>query len=114
MIIQEILNLIDGQLITGKTDVSKEFSHGFASDLMSDVLTCDIDSALLITGLANLQTIRTAEMSDIGCIILARNKKASDEMIQLATYNHICLIETSWSLFKVVGTLYGQGLKPVY
>jgi hypothetical protein len=49
----------------------------FASDLMSDVLTLKNDNLVLITGLATLQTIRTAEMADINCIIFVRNKKVS-------------------------------------
>jgi hypothetical protein len=51
---------------------------------MSDVLTLDQDNVVLITGLATLQTIRTAEMADINCIIFVRNKRATSEMIRLA------------------------------
>jgi hypothetical protein len=56
----------------------------FSSDLMSDVLTLDEDNILLITGLANLQLISTAEMADINAVLLARGKQASTEMIELA------------------------------
>jgi hypothetical protein len=44
----------------------------FASDLMSDVLTLDCNGVLLVTGLCNMQTIRTAEMADVSCILFVR------------------------------------------
>ena len=42
---------------------------------MSEVLTIDSENLILITGLVNVQTIRTCEMLDIQNIIIVRNKK---------------------------------------
>ncbi len=114
MDIQTILTQLNGTLITCKRPVSTEYKNAFASDLMSDVLTVDAENTLLITGLANIQTIRTAEMSDIDCIIIARNKKSNEEMIALANHSNICIIETPYSVFRVAGILYQLGLKPLY
>ena len=69
---------------------------------------------LLITGLANIQLIRTAEMADIEVVLLGRGKKATKEMIDLANENGIVILETPYSLFKAGGLLYENGLKPVY
>ena len=79
---------------------------GYSSDLMSDVLTLDTDNLVLLTGLVNLQAIRTAEMADIKAIVFVRNKKASQEMIDLARENGICLLESPYSLFKSSGMLF--------
>ena len=76
MKIHDIINLIGGTVVEGKQFLDKEITHVFASDLMSDVLTLNTDeSLLLVTGLANLQTIRTCEMSDIKTVIFVRGKK---------------------------------------
>ncbi|HAM99648.1 MAG TPA: hypothetical protein DCQ26_13655 [Marinilabiliales bacterium] len=114
MDIHAILKLLNGTLVAGQLDNTTGFENAFASDLMSDVLTVDADNTLLITGLANIQTIRTAEMSDIECIIVARNKRATEEMIELANHSHICIIETPFSVFRVAGLLFQYGLKPLY
>lgn len=111
---REIASLINGTLITPGMDDEKPFTMAFASDLMSDVLTVDCSNLLLITGLLNVQTIRTAEMSEIGCIVLVRNKKATPEMIALAAESNICLIESPYSLFRASGLLYQSGINPVY
>lgn len=86
----------------------------FSSDLMSDVLTLDEENILLISGLANVQLIRTAEMADISAVLLARNKKATPEMIELANENGLVILETPFSIYKASGVLYANGLKEVY
>ncbi len=114
MNIKEVVDIIGGKLICGESMINTEIERGFASDLMSDVLTLDSDNVLLITGLANLQAIRTAEMSDISCIVFARNKKITEEMMELAKENNIILIECASSVFKTAGKLYKAGIKPVF
>jgi hypothetical protein len=81
---------------------------------MSDVLTILEDNIIMITGLSSVQAIRTAEMSDIRNILLVRNKKPSDAMIEIAEELGISISSTPYSLFRASGVLYGAGLKPVY
>lgn len=90
------------------------FEYAFASDLMSDVLTTQTDGMLLLTGLSNLQTIRTAEMSDVQGIVIVRGKEITPDMIELAEENEIVLFACKNSLYKVSGILYEKGLKPLF
>jgi hypothetical protein len=53
-------------------------------------------------------------MADIDCIVFARKKKASPDIIYLAKENNIAIIECSYSMFKTCGLLFSAGLKPVY
>ena len=112
--IGNIAELLKAKVLTPELDLSSEVKHAFASDLMSDVLTGDYEQTILITGLSNLQSIRTAEMSDIREVIIGRNKEVSKEMIQLAHESDIVLIQSSYSLYKISGILYDAGIKPVY
>jgi hypothetical protein len=112
MNISLIIELLDAQVVSGKIE-GEVVEKGFCSDLMSDVLTLDTDKMLLVTGMANLQTIRTAEMADIHFILLVRNKKASKEMVKLAKESGIVILESAMS-FRCCGILYNAGLKPVY
>ncbi len=114
MKLQEIAGTIDGKIITSVHNGSMEYKMAFASDLMSDVLTLSDDNLVLITGLANMQTIRTAEMADINCIIFVRNKKVTKEMAELAKESGIDIIECSYSMFRTSGLLFKSGLQPVY
>jgi ribulose 1,5-bisphosphate synthetase/thiazole synthase len=114
MVLSEVAEISGGRVITSHFNTGVEVEYAFASDLMSDVLTTDIHNLLLVTGLSNLQTIRTAEMADIFGIVLVRGKKATDEMKRLAGEHGIVIIETGWSMFRVCVALGSAGLKPVF
>ncbi|MBK7174874.1 MAG: hypothetical protein IPH84_16975 [Bacteroidales bacterium] len=114
MKLSEIAVILDAKVICGKEHLQREISHVFASDLMSDVLTLDSANLLLLTGLTNIQTIRTSEMADITNIVLVRDKKADPEMLRLAEENGMVMLECSYSMFRSCGLLYNAGLKPVY
>jgi hypothetical protein len=112
MTTSEIAELIDGRVICSEENVSVEYA--FSSDLMSDVLTIEKENLVLITGLTNLQTIRTSEMSEIDCIVFARAKKIADDIVSLARENKMTLIESPYSVFHISGELYKAGIKPIY
>jgi predicted transcriptional regulator len=114
MKLSEVIEAIDGQALCCKDLLDKEVKFGFSSDLMSDVLTLRDDDILLITGLANIQSIRTAELSDINAIVLVRNKAANQAMIDMATDSDIMIITTKYSMFKTSGLLFDKGLSPIY
>jgi predicted transcriptional regulator len=114
MRVAEIADKLNAQILTKGADLQKEIEYAFSSDLMSDVLTRDYERTVLITGLANVQAIRTAEVSDIELIIIARNKEVGQEMIALAEEGGITLMKCSYSLFRISGILYVAGIKPVF
>lgn len=114
MKLSEIINLTNARLVAGKDIESHDLKKAFSSDLMSDVLTLDEEHILLITGLANVQLVRTAEMADIEVVLLSRNKRATPEMIDLANETGLVLLETPYSIFRASGILYEAGLLPVY
>lgn len=112
--IRKIAELLDAQVVCGDDLIDNEVMYAFASDLMSDVLTLESEHLVLITGLTNMQTVRTAEMADINCIVFVRGKRATPEMIDLANENNTVLIECDYSMFKTIGMLYEAGVCPVY
>lgn len=116
MKVLEIAEIVDATIVTNRvcSNRAEVFKHGFASDLMSDVLRLTAENTVLITGLCNVQTIRTAEMAEIKLIILSRGKKADETMIRLADENDICVLETPHSVYKVCGQLYNKGILPIY
>lgn len=114
MVLKDLCGLINGSVICGAGRLDENVDYGFASDLMSDVLTLKTRDLILITGLANIQAVRTAEMSDVSYMVVCRGKKPTPDMVELAEDNDIVLIESPFSLFKCAGLLYAAGLKEVY
>jgi predicted transcriptional regulator len=114
MKIKEIMELTAARCVSGDPETHLNITHGFACDLMSDVLTLDAKDLLLITGLCNTQTIRTAEMADVKCVLVVRGKIAGDDMRELAEESDIILLESPYSMFRAVSQLAGEGMKPVF
>lgn len=111
MRLYEIMDLLHAELITENGNLNTEFNYAFGCDLMSDVLALLNEDVLLLTGLANIQTIRTAEMKDIKCIVFVRNKKPDKQVAKLAEEKNIVLISTSLTLFTSCGILYVNGMQ---
>ena len=94
--------------------LNKEYEYIFAADLMSDALAMvntHNDTTILITGLINAQSLRTAEMLDISMIIYVRNKRPSDDDLELAKEMEFNLFTTEDTMFECCGKLYALGLK---
>ena len=113
MTLREIVKLLDAEVCVGEGRLDEDVTKAFASDLMSDVLTLK-DTPILVTGLCNVQTIRTCDMAGLEVAIIVRNKKPSEEMLELAEENDMTIIACPYSLFKACGLLYNAGLQPLY
>ncbi len=114
MKLHNIVTLLNAKAMSNNYNAEKLIEKGLSSDLMSDVLTVDTKNMVLLTGLSNLQTIRTAEMAEVDVVVVVRNKSVSEEMIALAEENDIVLLSCGYSLFKATGILFNAGLEPVY
>jgi hypothetical protein len=94
--------------------LQREYHYVFCTDLMSDALAMIVtncNQTLLITGLANAQSLRTAEMMDIQTIVYCRNKHLSEDNIDLAASMELNIFSTPLSMFDSGGILYKEGLK---
>lgn len=111
MKISEIRDLIGAQLLVGDDLLESDVSYAFCSDMMSDVLAYVKDRGVMITGLVNPQVIRTANMMDMVCIVFARGKKPTEEMIELAKECGVAVMCTDKRAFETCGLLYSAGLE---
>ena len=113
MTLKEIATLLNAKVVLGEEHMDMEVEHAFASDLMSDVLTLK-DTPVLVTGLCNVQTIRTCDMANLEVVIFVRNKRPTEDMIELAEDNDMVLLATEYSMFRACGVLYEAGLHPLF
>ncbi len=70
------------------------------SDLMSDVLMSDREDLLLITSLANEQSIRTAGIVGSEAVMIANNKNVTDGMVALAKELGIALFSIRFAKYE--------------
>ncbi len=110
MKISTLKELLDADILCGEEFLERDVHSACGSDMMSDVLAFVKDQAVLMTGLVNLQVIRTAEMMDMICIVFVRSKRPTPEMIEAAKESGIALLATKKRMYDACGTLYINGL----
>ena len=110
MKISEIRDLLNAKILTGDAILENQVTSACCSDMMSDVLAYVKDQGVLITGLVNPQVVRTANMMDMVCVVFARNKVPTEEMVELAKECGIAVMCTAKRAFEACGILYSAGL----
>ena len=111
MTIAQIISLLEATSLSDTLDLEHTIESVCGSDMMSDVLAFIKKDALLLTGLNNLQVIRTAEMLDIVCLVFVRVKQPQPEMLLMAENLGITVLTTEHTMFDACGILYHAGLR---
>ena len=111
MTLVEIQSILLAEVVCGQEHLSREVRSAFGADLMSDVLAFSREKTLLLTGLTNVQVIRTADMGDLVGIVFVRGKRPAPEVIELAREKSIPLMITDIPMFESCGLLYQHGVK---
>ena len=110
MKICEIQKLLNAEVLACEDLLDREVSSACGSDMMSDVLAYVKDQGVLLTGLVNMQVIRTAEMMDMLCVVFIRDKSPTDEILVLAKEKGIVILKSKERMFDACGILYANGL----
>lgn len=124
MRLDDIITITKATVVTKGDDIDfgREIKYGISCDLMSDVLmvlrkqTGEVEveeNSVMITGLATMQAIRTAEILDIDIILFVRGKKPNQTVIDQAQRSNIILLTTDHMMYRACGELFCSGLKGI-
>lgn len=110
MTIREIARILDARWLCCEEAADTDVCYAFASDMMSDVLAHVGEDTMLLTGLINSQSVRTAEMLDIPCLVFVRGKLPHQDAVQRAQLIGLPTLVTTCSMYEACGRLYAAGL----
>lgn len=113
MTLRDIKELLNAEVICGEEQLDIEIEFAGGSDMMSDVLAFGQPGILLLTGLSNSQSVRTADIIEAKAIIYVRGKRPDDIGIELAKQKGIPLLHTQLMMYETCGILYNEGLPGV-
>lgn len=113
MTLKEIKEILQAEIIFGESFLNEVVEFAGGSDLMSDVLAFSKPGILLLTGLTNAQSVRTADIIEAKAIVYVRGKKPVQEGIKLAKEKGIPILSTRFMMYKACGLLYNHGLPGV-
>jgi predicted transcriptional regulator len=110
MTVGKVAEILEAQIVSAKDQTDREIISACGSDMMSDVMAFFHGQGIMLTGLINVQAVRTANLMDISAICLVRGKKVTQDMIALAEEFSIPIMETKHPMFTACGLLYAAGL----
>ena len=110
MKICDVARILEAQIMTGEDMLEQEVHSACGSDMMSDVLAYVKDQGVLLTGLINVQVIRTLLMMDMNCVVFIRGKVPPEGIIEFAADNGVAVLRTDLPMFESCGRLYMAGL----
>ena len=111
MKLSKVKDILECEVLYGEEILDEiEVSSCLGSDMMSDILAYAEPWAILITGLTNAQSVRTANVADAAAIIYIRGKKPHETTLELAQEMRIPVLSTEKGMFEVCGLLYTAGL----
>ena len=113
MKLADIKETLRAEIIVGQDKLDLPVETGCASDLMSDMLRGPTNGSVLLTGLNNIQVIRTSVIAGVVAVVLIRDKKPTPEMISLAREHGLPVFSTPFTMFSSCGRLFNKGLRGV-
>ncbi|HTW91416.1 MAG TPA: DRTGG domain-containing protein [bacterium] len=113
MTLHEIKDLLHCEVLNGGDGLELDVTQVVASDGMSEILAFAKSKELMITGLTNIQSIRTADIAGVSAVIYCRGKLPDEKVIEFARQRRIPVLATTMGMFDICGVLYNRGLKGV-
>lgn len=111
MYLREVRDILSADVLCGEDALDLAVHSACGSDFMSDVLAFVKNQALLLTGLVNVQVIRTADMMDMKCVVFVQGKRPDEAVLALARDRGIAVMATGHPMYLACGMLYAHGLK---
>jgi hypothetical protein len=111
MRLHAIGELLDCEVLVGEGLEELEVDTAVASDAMSAVLAAPHPRALMVTGLTNIQSVRTALIAYIPAIVYVRGGRPDEKTTRLAREKKIVLLSTQKGMFESCGLLHGRAIK---
>jgi predicted transcriptional regulator len=102
----DIVNSLDLKVYTEITDMSREITGGYASDLLSDVMGNAQAGNIWITLQTHINIVAVASLKDIGAIILVKGLQPEQNTLQKALDEGILILGTPHQTFEISGMLY--------
>ena len=114
MTLAEVKATLNCRVLCGEERMDTEVAVACGSDLMSDVLAFIKPGALLLTGLASAQSVRTADVADAKAVVYVRGKEPDEATVALAKEKGLPLLCTELTMYEACGRLHAAGLPGGY
>jgi len=111
MKLHEIVDNLSLEVKTTSSNLTKEVTGGYVSDLLSDVIANCHEGNIWVTFQTHQNIIAVATLRELSGIIIVNNKIPDPETLKKAEEKSIPIMVTPLPAFEIVGRLYALGLR---
>jgi hypothetical protein len=109
--LKDLVEALELRPLTPVVKDDAEVSHGYASDLLSDVLAHAPEGGVLITLQVHLNVIAVASHAGLRAVIFSCGRMPDDDVLERAAAEGLSLFGSKADTFEIVGRLYDLGLR---
>lgn len=110
MTVQEIVKALPLNVISGQTNLDKEISGGYVSDLLSNVMGQARVGNIWVTMQGHQNIVAVALLAGLTAIVIAGGVEPDPEAVRKAASEEIVILTTSLTAYEVAGRLYQLGI----
>jgi len=111
MLVRELAEFLEAKVVAGTTKVDNVIKGGYASDLLSNVMSQAKSGDVWITMHGHQNVVAVASLLGLSAVVIAGDGSLEQEALNKADAEEIPIVSTSLSTFEVVGLLYGKGIR---
>lgn len=106
MKVSTLIQTLNLKLLTQLGEVEIEFTHGFACDLLSEVIGSAPDKSVWITVQTHKNVVAIASLRELSAVILASGHLPDEETIAAANHEGVVLLSSPLDTFTLAGQIY--------
>lgn len=106
MTVGDLARLLRLEILTDNVNLDREVTTGYVSDLLSDVIANAPEDAVWITVQRHINILGVAKLKDISAIVIPRNLKLENDVLEKARNEKIAILRDRRSAFEIVGIIY--------
>lgn len=111
MKLQEIVDKLSLEVKTASSNLTREVTGGYVSDLLSDVIANSKEGNVWITLQIHQNIVAVATLKELSGIILVNNRNPDADTLKKAEDEGLPIMVSPLSAFELVGRLYNMGLR---
>jgi len=106
MKLHQIVKELNLEVKSKVSNLDKEISGGYASDLLSDVIANAKKGDIWVTLQIHQNIVAVAVLKDLGGIIIVNDKEPEEETLKKAEAENVPIMVTELPAFEIIGKLY--------
>lgn len=106
MKVSTLIQTLNFKLLSELAENDHEFTHGFACDLLSEVIGSAPDKSVWITVQTHKNVVAIASLRELSAVILASGHLPDEETITAANQEGVVLLSSTLNTFELAGKIY--------